>query len=373
MSFFQSLSCLGQLTGDPEQRKYCLSPVILEDHLPTPQIALLVGKHWSNVVTRSLLAASPPNSSNAKRDLWCLFQHLPHIPWRSCLSSKPRSHCFQLCHAFGSLSMRCLHLSLFSWFSVGSHVLVPLDLDQQGAGRLGVPKERKEDMKAPCKHREKNSRHLEMSFSLNSCCTSCLCNLIEDQQMCLWLGPSHPTCSTLTQVLFQPNSCVPLQHTAPARLTSTNQDPVLGTLGQDFEGQCWGILYLTVAAWQSLPMDFWCPPEIPVLLLLLPDPFTIHPIHLLVLTAGLEWPREAGPSLARPRVVPAGAQSWQAPHSWCLPAGRDAGFWRSCCSARIQRLAQPVFPSGRSSKSPCCFVLGDGSEGKEEMVIPVHD
>lgn len=40
--------------------------------------------------------------------------------------------CYALC---------CLHLSPFSWFSVGSHALVPLDLDllgQQGAGRLGV-------------------------------------------------------------------------------------------------------------------------------------------------------------------------------------------------------------------------------------------
>lgn len=71
-----------------------------------------------------------------------------------------------------------------------------------------------------------------------------------------------------------------------------------------------------------------------------PDPFIIHPIYLLVLTAGLEWPREPGPGPVLPRVVPAGAQSWQASHSWCVPVGRDAGFWWSGCSARIQRLAQ---------------------------------
>lgn len=49
---------------------------------------------------------------------------------------------------------------------------------------------------------------------------------------------------------------------------------------------------------------------------------------------------EPGPGLAQPRVVPAGAHSWQAPHSWCLPVGRDSGFCWSCCSARILRLAQ---------------------------------
>lgn len=82
-----------------------------------------------------------------------------------------------------------LHLSLFSWFSVGGHVLVALDKPAwaAGAGRLDVPRERKEDMKAPCKHREKNSRHLKMSFILNSCYASCLYNLIEGQQMCLCL------------------------------------------------------------------------------------------------------------------------------------------------------------------------------------------
>lgn len=147
--------------------------------------------------------------------------------------------------------------------------------------------------------------------------------------------------------------------------------PVLGTLGQEFEGQCWGILYLTVAAWQSLPMDTGVLQKSQFSSCCFPDPFTIHPIHLLVLTAAWNGPGRL--VLVQHGVVPAGAQSWQAPHSWCLPVGRDAGFWWSCCSARIQRLAQPVFPSGRSSKSPCCFVLGDGSEGKEEMVIPVHD
>lgn len=151
--------------------------------------------------------------------------------------------------------------------------------------------------------------------------------------------------------------------------------PVMGTPGQEFEGQCWSIMCLPMAAWQSLPMGFWCPPEIPVFPLLLPRPFH-HPPHP---SPGLDcWPGTAQ-----------GAWSWsstaQSGPSWCPVMASIPQLVSPCgegCWAFVELLLcqdseagseEPVFPSGRSSKSACCFVLGDGSEGKEEMVIPVGD
>lgn len=137
-------------------------------------------------------------------------------------------------------------------------------------------------MKAPCQHREKNSRRLKLSFGLNSCYTSCLYNLIEGQQMCLWqragtwwrikrvggvISLQKPPQGTKPSHLQHPHSGAVLAKflcPLPPHSKCTNQGSCAGTLGQQFEGQCWGIMYLTMAAWQSLPMGFWCPPEIPV-------------------------------------------------------------------------------------------------------------
>lgn len=110
-------------------------------------------------------------------------------------------------------------------------------------------------------------------------------------------------------------------------------------------------------------------------LLLLPRPFH-HPPHL---PPGLDcWPGMAQ-----------GAWSWsstaQSGSSWCpvmasipqlvCPCGE--GCWvlveRLLCQDSEAGSEEPVFPPGRSSKSPCFFVLGDGSEGKQEMVVPVHN
>jgi len=102
-----------------------------------------------------------------------------------------------------------------------------------------------------------------------------------------------------------------------------------------------------------------------------PDPFTICPVHLLLLQARDLPPGVVQVAQSLPGVVPAGTQAWQATHSWCLPAGRDAAEQLLLQNRKVGP-EKPAFPQGRSSNSPCCLVLGDGSEGKEETAIPVH-
>lgn len=119
----------------------------------------------------------------------------------------------------------------------------------------------------------------------------------------------------------------------------------------------------------------WCPPKTLLSPLLLPRPFhhLPHPespgLDLLPGAAQGAW---SWPSTARggPGWCPGMAGiSQQVP-----PCGE--GCWGLAEQLLLQDgevgSEEPVLPQGRSSKSPCCFVPGDGNEGKEEMAIPVH-
>lgn len=100
ISFFQSLSFLETAHWRPRVEEAPPKPCYfggLPAHSPSCSIGWQTLRKCGDT---SLAGKCAPNSNNAKRDLWCLFQHLQHVPWRTSLPSKPRSHCFQLCHLF---------------------------------------------------------------------------------------------------------------------------------------------------------------------------------------------------------------------------------------------------------------------------------
>lgn len=167
---------------------------------------------------------------------------------RSCLPSKTGISLLSAVLHFWEPPIGCvlcqLHCPcLIDLDRVRSHALVLLGLDlhrwprRQGsrvqAAFVAVLRKRREDVKASCKHREKNPRHPKTPFSLilvtppatipdqglTDASPAKGWHMAEEEGRAGGWFPckSHPSCSILTQVSSWPNSCVPFYHEAQAR------------------------------------------------------------------------------------------------------------------------------------------------------------